>query len=322
MMSSTITLCFLLLSSGVLHVYGSCVGRCNDPLDNTKPCQCNSHCVQYNDCCDDYHDVCGQGSLSSLADTLWNLDVNRLVADTDYVINYQGQVNENNKYDNAPLPFFTSLNENKVDSITSYVQFKSLLDNYESTIGQAEDLTSQEWGEIDAFLDTVMASGVMQEAFKYLHENGHVPNDAAQFREKLKEMWFNLYPRSSGGVIESSGFEHVLVGEHRSTVSGFHNWLQFFLQEDAGRLDYQGFVKTGEPRIVGSQFDWVGYWKSLGSFFLGTSPEFDMSLYSVCAIMHPNAVCSFHMNGSDVRIQTWDIGHKTGLQIASAYPIL
>lgn len=36
----------------------TCNGRCNAALDNTKPCQCNSACVNYGDCCPDYQSLC------------------------------------------------------------------------------------------------------------------------------------------------------------------------------------------------------------------------------------------------------------------------
>ena len=43
---------------------------------------------------------------------------------------------------------------------------------------------------------------------------------------------------------DSSGFEHVFVGETRDhkEVLGFHNWIQFYLQEKAGNVDYQGYI--------------------------------------------------------------------------------
>ena len=54
-----------------------------------------------------------------------------------------------------------------------------------------------------------------------------------------------LYRRSrETRVYDSSGFEHVFVGETRGAneVIGFHNWIQFYLQEKAGHVDYQGYI--------------------------------------------------------------------------------
>lgn len=79
---------------------------------------------------------------------------------------------------------------------------------------------------------------------------GHV-TDATSYREVIKELWFNLYARSSSGPINSSGFEHVLVGEISSSkVSGFHNWIQFYLEEKKGAINYQGWVSRNQVRLL------------------------------------------------------------------------
>ena len=46
--------------------------------------------------------------------------------------------------------------------------------------------------------------------------------------------------------MDSSGFEHVFVGEtrNRAEVIGFHNWIQFYLQEKRGLVDYKGFFPS------------------------------------------------------------------------------
>lgn len=45
---------------------------------------------------------------------------------------------------------------------------------------------------------------------------------------------------SSGS--DSSGFEHVFVGETDSSkVLGLHNWIQFYLQEKSRNIDYTGY---------------------------------------------------------------------------------
>ena len=83
-----------------------------------------------------------------------------------------------------------------------------------------------------------------------------------------------------------------------------------------------------QPYVVGANFAWRPSQssrdaiKALGSFFIGTSPEFDLALYTLCAFEFTNAICNVRLGGTDYRIQTWDINHKSGLQIGSAYPAI
>lgn len=53
---------------------------------------------------------------------------------------------------------------------------------------------------------------------------------------------------------DSSDFEHVFVGETRGkSVIGFHNWIQFHLQEKAGNVDYKGYMTSNkEVTVIGS----------------------------------------------------------------------
>ena len=68
------------------------------------------------------------------------------------------------------------------------------------------------------------------------------PSDG-DMRYLLENLWFRHYARSSSrNITDSSGFEHVFVGEKKPTkVNGFHSWIQFYLLEKSGGIDYEGY---------------------------------------------------------------------------------
>lgn len=51
---------------------------------------------------------------------------------------------------------------------------------------------------------------------------------------------------------DSCGFEHVFVGEtkHGQEITGFHNWIQFYLQEKHDHVDYKGYKARGNKNTV------------------------------------------------------------------------
>lgn len=82
-------------------------------------------------------------------------------------------------------------------------------------------------------------------AHSYLVRHRKSSDDIRKFKGQLYDIWFKLYRRTRGSrALDSSGFEHVFVGETRGKkeVIGFHNWIQFYLQEKAGNVDYQGYI--------------------------------------------------------------------------------
>lgn len=101
-------------------------------------------------------------------------------------------------------------------------------------------------------------------------------------------------------------------------ISGFHNWVQFYLEEQAGNVDYRGYIKprsrssTAETNdddpVLTLQFSWNGVEKFVGTSFIGekynklcilivvqaffliveyficitgVSPEFELALYTM-----------------------------------------
>ena len=72
-------------------------------------------------------------------------------------------------------------------------------------------------------------------------------------------------------------------------MSGFHNWWHFYDLEKKGEINYLGHweqASFGENLENGGgisfTFTWNGVSKPYGSMFLGTSPELELALYSVC----------------------------------------
>ena len=47
-----------------------------------------------------------------------------------------------------------------------------------------------------------------------------------------------------------------------------------------------------------------------------------MALYTLCMIARPGQVCRTSIAGNTVSLQTYDVSHVSGLQVATAFPML
>jgi len=107
----------------------------------------------------------------------------------------------------------------------TYKAFFHLLDNYERETGVEETVTQEEKAENRWFVDVCMETRPMKYCHAYLAHHNKAPKDEPGFKRWLHEQWFELYRRQ--GRNDSSGFEHVFVGEEKDgSVMGMHNWLQ------------------------------------------------------------------------------------------------
>jgi len=266
--------------------------------------------------------------LSDIFTRLWELDVEKCKPDIDYKLDLQGYVTTTKMTgkDWASRHLFTWVKEDKVFAKPTYKAFFALLDNYESDTTKPEEVTPQEEEENWHFIDLVMETSVMKEAHQFLINNNKASADASEFKKTLYKLWFKMYKRLFGDhAVNSCGFEHVFVGETRGhEVTGFHNWIQFYLQEKKGRVDYRGYFRRGtteefekSPRIMTLQFIWNrSSAKPIGSSFIGTSPEFEMALYTVMFLMNEEDVL--------VKIKKYDVElicHKHGQGIGTAFPM-
>jgi len=78
-------------------------------------------------------------------------------------------------------------------------------------------------------------------------------------------------------------------------------------------------ILTFQPNILGTHFTWLGRTKPLGSLIYGTSPEFDLSMYTVCYYTRRNQNCNFTIDGHSVQVKAYDISRGGGHHLGSAY---
>lgn len=257
--------------------------------------------------------------LNNFLEQLWDLDENRLKPNVHYELDLQGRTRYSyDGPDRAEDPLFARV-DRSVFQRPTYKAFIALLDNYESSTGVGETVTEQEMQENWRFVNLVFETKVMKLAHKFLKYKGKAPADEDKFKQEFYNMWFQLYRRSRNTRgYDSSGFEHVFVGETRGDkeVIGFHNWIQFYLQEKAGNVDYKGFMSSDKnPHLLTIQFAWKGEVKPKGSCLIGVSPEFEIAMYTVCYLMGYEAY-KVTLGDDPVIIKC----HKVAGKIGTCYP--
>lgn len=264
--------------------------------------------------------------LSSILTKLWDLDENKCYPGEDFTIDLQRYVcnarqcvddSQDSKYN-----LFEWLDDDKIFSRETFKTFRALLDNYDMRCGEAEVVTYEEKTENRAFINAIMETPVMKECHRYLIEKGKAPEDVGKFKCQLYNLWFMLIRRTKGDRdFDSSSFEHVFVGEHRNNeFIGLHNWIQIYLLEKAGKIDYHGYfrretIKDDEfPRLLALQFTYRGddggeKEKPMCSTFLGTSPEFEIAAYTIC-FFTKQGITDVQLQEYEVEVACMPLGDK------------
>ncbi|XP_063757048.1 uridylate-specific endoribonuclease C [Eleginops maclovinus] len=271
--------------------------------------------------------------LSNLFNEMWTLDVNRMTPATDYTISVQGRAGfvtqgSHVVHDRAAQPLFSNVNETKLQNIVTFTRLMKLLDNYERSTGVAERVTTEELTEINLFLDAVLETEVMKRAHRYLVSKAKSNSNLRIFKNQLRLIWFNLYHRKRNSALDSCGFEHVFVGETKSEteIIGFHNWIQFYLQEKSLHLDYKGYkardhdLPDQDDHVLNLQFSWHGLVKPVGSAFIGTSPEFEMAIFTIVFLMNTERSTTVLVNIDQCQMELVVI--RQGRSLGTAYPKL
>jgi len=267
-------------------------------------------------------------SMTAASARLWKLDNSRLGLNDDLFVNVQQAMAVYHTGDQSRESFFKSVLADVFVKPTYRALF-ALLDNYEAATGKRETVTREEEKENWRFIHACCNTAVMRYAHKWCVENGLAPKNEAAWKKMLYNAWFCLYRRGTHN--DSSGFEHVFVGEFKKgAVTGFHNWLQFYREERAKKVDYRGYVvnhRRGQPKsrakgdehVLSIKFAWDGEEKPVSTFVLGSSPEYELALYSMCFFsrQEKNKVL---IDGVEVEVTCYRIRSKYGDKIGTAFP--
>ncbi|RMB90589.1 hypothetical protein DUI87_33051 [Hirundo rustica rustica] len=164
----------------------------------------------------------------------------------------------------------------------TFSRLLALLDNYEPLTGRDEEETPEEQREQRRFLDAALDTPVLQLLQRFVLSKGEVK---------------------------------------KGEVSGCHNWVQLQALERAGRLEYLGYSWDGPwtafPDVLSLRFRWDGHAKPRGSLLVGSSPEFDLALFTLCFLARPDRRCHVSLGGEAATIQTytWDKKRLCGLGV-------
>ncbi|XP_016978671.1 poly(U)-specific endoribonuclease homolog [Drosophila rhopaloa] len=264
--------------------------------------------------------VATDDEIRQLTEQLYSKETNNQIGNIQ--VNLQGRTRSIDSADEAPNPLL-NVDAKALESPT-IAKLRLLFNNYEHDTLVNEHVTPNERKEENDFLDAVMATPVMRQAMQFLQQKGLVSPDPKTHRDLVKELWFTQYSRGQG-KIGSSGFEHVFVYEVKEgTIIGFHNWVFIGEEEKEGRFDYKGYMKEQDigtkGKVVKIRFSHQGLNKPVNTVFVGTSPELELALYTVCFQLRPDRTCPVSLGNSKFGIVTYSWRYRGKSLIGSAYP--
>jgi len=261
-------------------------------------------------------------TLAAVINRLWKIDAPyRLQPGVGFRLNIQNRAESlASGKDSSAAALFTKVDQRQLASMPCATLFLALLDNYERDTSKADKATAQRRREEDDFTKCVMGTPHMKYVYNVLVHWGTVTGNYAAFSKQVADIWFTAYSLKSRGPLASSGFEHTFVGEekkdkrsHKQTITGLHNWLQFWREEQAKRINYLGYVGNKQGKsLVSVRFTWQDddpelEAKSVSSFLVGTSPPFEMAMLT----------CAFLGFGGETKVSGLYFGNEGPAQLVA-----
>ncbi|CAK9802367.1 Endoribonuclease CG2145 [Anthophora quadrimaculata] len=264
--------------------------------------------------------VTSNDDIKKLTESLFDKEPNS--AFKYITMSVQGQKKDDSTNDDAPEPLLSVKDE--AYEIPTVKAVLALHDNYEFDVKTKETVTSEEREEESTLLDKILDTDVMKATMKFLADKGYIEDDKYEFKDTMKRIWFSQFKRIDGDA-SSSGFETVFLAEKfDSDIIGLHNWIYYAKQEAEKKLNYLGYIKEvklgdkGAVVKVRSSLD--GIVQPVTTVFVGTSPEMEFALYTMCFFTRPNNICPISMGGTEFMIYVSRVNYFGKDILISGYP--
>lgn len=278
----------------------------------------------YEDILRQVQDGTSDEDLLLLGEEMFNADVNNAY---NYIqVNVQGKTSAMSKDDQAPNNLL-GVSDNVWNGPTIR-PFVALFNNYHKNVIRPEISTPNEETEQTTFINTILATGPIRTLMNHLTSKGlNQFNEYPEQVEILRKIWFTKYARHWTGLCKCScAFENVFMAELKSdTVLGLHSWLFFAKRELDRKANYLGYIDkldlSGKGLIL-KQHSVLSDTKDAPevNMFVGTSPELETALYTLCFLARPDRPCKMRFNNIPFTINVKTLKSDNLILIDTAYP--
>ncbi|XP_045778575.1 endoribonuclease CG2145-like isoform X1 [Maniola jurtina] len=262
--------------------------------------------------------------LLRVGEEMFNADLNNAI---NYIqVNLQGKTTPMSRNDEAQASLLTV--PDNVWNGPTIRPMVALFDNYHKNVIRPEFVTPNEETEVITYINTILATGPIRSLMTFLVSKGLTQmNEYNEQVELLKKIWFTKYARHWTSLCKCScAFENVFMAELKSNdVLGLHSWLFFAKREQDRKANYLGYIDkldlSGKGLIL-KQHSILSDTKDAPevNMFVGTSPELETALYTLCFMARPDRPCKLRYNNVPFTIQTKTVKADNIPVIDTAYP--
>ncbi|XP_043518178.1 poly(U)-specific endoribonuclease homolog isoform X3 [Frieseomelitta varia] len=217
-------------------------------------------------------------------------------------MNLQTRVTSSNiTTDEATEPLF-EVDPELLDYPSIYIT-RSLYDNYGHDSRKKLNRTLEIRKEENLLIDIFLNTNEMSRAMQWLADHGFIDPDDFERKDVLRRIWFTVFSGST------CGFERVFASENYGTaIIGVQDWIYFEYQESLKRIDYMGYIDKldlgSTASLIKLNFQMDGIVRPNATIFVGTLPELEMALYTICFYARPNNLCPVSLGGTKFNIYT------------------